>query len=377
MFTQPMVSDMSNFPTRGARALFTAALAAAAVLLCLAGGCGKGADEAGPGRPALTVEVVKPVSRDIPRQIAASGAIAPWREVVIGVELSGLRIVSIDADVGQAVRKGQILARLERGTLEADLDQADALLAEARASAAEAHSNADRARALGSRSALSARETEQLVTASATADARVESAKAQLANSQRRLSYATIFAPDDGIISARTATAGQVVGSSSELFRMIAQGRVEWRAEVSERDYPAILAGMAAQVQPITGPAVAGAVRTVSPGLDPVTRRGVAYVDVPLTPELRPGMYVSGSLGLDSTRGQVVPLSAVTTRDGSHYVFTVGEDRHVREIKVELGATAEDWVEVLSGLPAGTPVVKSGGAFLRDGDLVALAGAGG
>lgn len=376
MFTQPMVSDMSNFPTRGARALFTAALAGAAVLLCLAG-CGKGADEAGPGRPALTVEVVKPVSRDIPRQIAASGAIAPWREVVIGVELSGLRIVSIDADVGQAVRKGQVLARLERGTLEADLDQADALLAEARASAAEARSNADRARALGSRSALSARETEQLVTASATADARVESAKARLANSQRRLSYATIFAPDDGIISARTATAGQVVGSSSELFRMIARGRVEWRAEVSERDYPAILAGMAAQVQPITGPAVAGAVRTVSPGLDPVTRRGVAYVDVPLTPELRPGMYVSGSLGLDSTRGQVVPLSAVTTRDGSHYVFTVGEDRHVREIKVELGATAEDWVEVLAGLPAGTPVVKSGGAFLRDGDLVALAGAGG
>ena len=94
-----------------------------------------------------------------------------------------------------------------------------------------------------------------------------------------------------------------------------------------------------------------------------------------MTPELRPGMYVSGSLGLDSTRGQVVPLSAITTRDGSHYVFTLGDDRHVREIKVELGATAEDWVEVLAGLPAGTPVVKSGGAFLRDGDLVALAGA--
>ena len=374
MFTQAMVSDMPDIPTRGAGALSTAVLAAAAALLCLAG-CGRGTDEAGPGRPALTVEVVQPVSRDIPRQIAASGAIAPSREVVVGVELSGLRITSIDADVGQAVRKGQVLARLERETLEADLAQADALLAEARASAAEASSNADRARALGSRSALSARETEQLVTASATADARVESAKARLANAQQRLSYATVFAPDDGIISERSATAGQVVGSSSELFRMIAQGRVEWRAEVSERDYPAIHAGMAAQVQPIAGPAVAGTVRTVSPGLDPVTRRGIAYVDVPMTPELRPGMYVSGSLGLDSTRGQVVPLSAITTRDGSHYVFTLGDDRHVREIKVELGATAEDWVEVLAGLPAGTPVVRSGGAFLRDGDLVALAGA--
>ena len=375
MFTQSMVSDMPNFPTRHTGTSRIAALVAAFLLLCLAG-CGNGADETGPGRPALTVEVVKAVDRDIPRQIAASGTIAPWREVVIGVELSGLRVVSIDADVGQAVRRGEVLARLERGTLEADVAEAEAFLAEALASADAARVNADRARVLGSRSALSAREMDQLVTASATADARAESAKARLANSRRRLSYATVVAPDDGIISARTATAGQVVGSGSELFRMIAQGRVEWRAEVSERDYPAVSVGMSAQVQPIAGAAVAGTVRAVSPGLDPVTRRGVAYVDVPLTPELRPGMYVTGSLGLGSTRGQVVPLSAITTRDGSHYVFTLRDDRHVREIKVELGVTAEDWVEVLAGLPAGTPVVRSGGAFLRDGDLVALAGAG-
>jgi HlyD family secretion protein len=374
-----MAADMSYLQPGIAGRPFPAMLAAvvaAGALLQLAG-CGNTADTAGPGRPALTVETVAPAIREIPRQVAASGAIAPWREVVIGVELAGLRILSIEADVGQTVRRGQVLARLERGTLEAEVLQVEALLAEAVASAAEARANADRARALAGRSALSARDTDQLITASATADSRVESAKAQLANARRRLGYATIVSPDDGIISARTATAGQVVGSSSELFRLIAAGRVEWRAEVSERDYPAIRTGMAAEVWPIDqGAPIAGTVRTISPGLDPATRRGIAYVDVPLTPSIRPGMYVSGVLDLGTTQGQVVPLSAITTRDGSHYVFTLDDDLHVRAIKVELGATAEDWIEIVNGLPAGTPVVRSGGAFLRDGDLVALAGSG-
>ena len=95
-----------------------------------------------------------------------------------------------------------------------------------------------------------------------------------------------------------------------------------------------------------------------------------------LTPGLRPGMYVSGTLDLGSTQGQVIPLSAIATRDGSHYVFAVGDDLHVRELKVELGVASDDWVEVVSGLPEGQKIVKSGGAFLRDGDLVALADAG-
>jgi RND family efflux transporter MFP subunit len=350
-------------------------VAATATLLCLVA-CGQSSEDGGGSRPALTVATVAPVVREIPRRIAAAGAIAPWQEVIIGTELAGLRIATIEADVGQLVHRGDVLARLESGIVQADVAQAEAHLAEAVASAAEARANAERARALAGRSALSARDTDQLITASVTADARVQSAQAQLANARRRLTYATIMAPDDGIISSRTATPGQVVGSGSELFRMIRQGRVEWRAEVSERDYPAVRAGMSAEIQPIGDAPVPGTVRTISPGLDTATRRGIAYVDVPLTASIRPGMYVSGFLDLGSTRGQVVPLSAITTRDGSHYVFTLGEDRHVQEIKVELGVTAEDWVEVTAGLPADAKVVSSGGAFLRDGDLVALAGAG-
>jgi len=345
-----------------------------AVGILLVGGCSGDASDTAAPRPALTVEAITPIERDLPRELPASGAIAAWQEVVIGVELSGLRVTTVEAEVGDRVERGQVLARLERGTLAAEVAQAEAALTEAVASAAEARANAERARTLAGSSALSAREVDQLVTGSATADARVERARAQLDNARRRLSYATIVAPDDGIVASRSVTPGEVVNAGTELYRMIRQGRIEWRAEIPERDYPQVRAGMTARVQPIgTGKAVEGPVRTVSPGLDPATRRGIAYVDLPLTPDLRPGMYVSGTLELGRTPAKVLPLSAVTTRDGSHYVFAVGEDRRVRELKVGIGSTLEEYVEITGGLPDGTQVVKSGGAFLRDGDLVDLA----
>lgn len=349
------------------------AAGAALAALAIAGCSGDAADAAAP-RAALTVEAIAPLEREVLRELPASGAIAAWQEVVIGVELSGLRITRIEAEVGNVVKRGQVLARLERGTLEADVAQADAALLEAVAAAAEARANAERARTLAGSSALSAREVDQLVTASATADARVERARAQLDNARRRLAYATIVAPDDGVVASRSVTPGEVVNAGTELYRMIRQGRIEWRAEIPERDYPLVRAGMAATVQPIgAGQPVAGVVRTVSPGLDPATRRGIAYVDVPMTPDLRPGMYVSGTLELGSAPALVLPLSAVTTRDGSHYVFAVGEDGRVRELKVGVGQTLDEFIEVTGGLPAGARVVKSGGAFLRDGDLVELA----
>ena len=353
-------------------AAFAAGLLLAAALLA---GCdGDAADTAAP-RAALTVELVPPLERDLARDLAASGTIAAWQEVVIGVELSGLRISAIEVEVGDRVRRGQVLARLERGTLESETRQARAALEEAVAAATEARANAERARSLAGSSALSARDVDQLVTASATADARAERARAQLDNARRRLAYATIVAPDDGIIASRSVTPGEVVNVGAELYRMIRQGRIEWRAEIPERDYPRVYAGMPAKVSPIAGgPPVSGTVRTVSPGLDPSTRRGIAYVDLPMTADLRPGMYVSGTLELGRAPAIVLPLSAVTTRDGSQYVFVVDADRRVRELKVAIGTTVDDVIEITSGLPDGARVVRGGGAFLRDGDLVDIAG---
>jgi HlyD family secretion protein len=358
---------------RRRRVLRPALLPASLSLLLALSGCGDDA-VSDADRPALTVETVAAEEREITRALPASGAIGAWQEVIIGTELTGLRIASIEADVGDTVRRGETLAQLERGTLQSELAQAEAQRAEAVAAAAEARANADRARALAGRSALSAREVDQLLTASVAADTRVEGAEAQLANARRRLGWATVKAPDDGVIAARNATPGAMVVSGSELFRLIRKGRIEWRAEVPERDYAEVRAGMGVVVQPLDAEPVRGEVRTVSPGLDPGTRRGIVYVDLPATPALRPGMFVSGAIELGRTTGRVIPLSAVTTRDGSHYVFVVDDDRRVRELKVSLGVTVNDSVEVTDGLPSAAVVVKSGGAFLRDGDLVALAG---
>ena len=234
--------------------------------------------------------------------------------------------------------------------------------------------NPERARSLAG-GALSARDVDQLVTASATADARLASAEAQLDNARQRLSFPTIVAPDEGIVSARNVTPGQVVQVGSELFRIIRQGRIEWRAEVPERDYGLVRPGMPVEVQPIGGAPVTGRVRVVSPGLDPTTRRGLVYADLPEPAGLRPGMFVNGTLSLGESPGRVVPVSAVTTRDGAHYVFVIGPDLRVEEAKVDLGRTLGDTVELVGGVAQGARLVRSGTAFLRDGDLVALADA--
>jgi HlyD family secretion protein len=338
----------------------------------LAGCSHKGGTPATEPRPVLTVEMVSPTRQDIPRSIAASGAIAAWQDIAVGAEVSGLRVRSVEVDVGDRVRRGQVLARLDSNTLAAEVRQAEAFVAETRASAREAHANAERARALAG-SALSARDVDQLITASATADARVANAVAQLDNAKQRLAFTTIVATDDGIVSARNVTPGQVVAAGADLFHIIRQARIEWRAEVPERDYTEVRPGMTVEVRPIAGAKVTGRVRAVSPGLDPATRRGMVYADVPLRPDLRPGMFVNGTLALGNSPGLVVPVTAVTTHDGAHYVFVIGADHRVRETKVELGRALGDRIELVGGPSQNARLVRSGTAFLRDGDLVAIA----
>ena len=133
--------------------------------------------------------------------------------------------------MGDTVKRGQLLATLSSDAIEADLALARAMLAEATAVAAEASANADRARVVQGTGALSAQQINQFLTGEMTAKARVESAKAQRDVQQLRLNHTRIVAPDSGIVSARMASVGAVVGAGADLFRLIRQGRLEWRGE--------------------------------------------------------------------------------------------------------------------------------------------------
>jgi RND family efflux transporter MFP subunit len=325
-------------------------------------------------RPALTVTTAKPEQSRLPLSLAANGNVAAWQEAVIGSESNCLRLQDVKVNVGDVVRKGDVLAVFDAAPVEADLAQARAAVQEAEANAAAAGADAKRARALQSSGALSEQQITQYITAERTAAARVASAKATLAQQQLRLKYTKIVAPDAGLISARSATVGAVAGVGTEMFRMIRQGRLEWRAEVTAAELQRIRPGQKAVVRTAGGKDVQGRVRTVAPTVDAQSRVALVYVDLPpalsADAPLKAGMFASGQFALGESAALTVPQQAVAVRDGFAYVFRLNADGRVSQLKVTTGRRLGDRVEVTGGLPADAPVVTSGAGFLNDGDLV-------
>jgi len=351
------------------------------LFLVLAGSAGlyatsRAADDkkAAPVRPALTVTTARPESARLPLGLAANGNVAAWQEAVIGSESNGLRLQDVRVNVGDIVKKGQVLAVFDAATVNADLAQARAALQEAQANAAAADADAKRARALKESGALSAQQITQYVTTARTAQARVASAKAVLDQQRLRLQYAEVVAPDSGIVSARSATVGAVTGVGTELFRMIRQGRLEWRAEVTAAELPRIRPGIKAVVKAANGSSVTGTVRTVAPTVDAQSRVALVYVDLPpalnANAPLKAGMFASGQFALGESSALTVPQQAVAVRDGFSYVFRLNPDNRVSQVKVNTGRRLGERVEVVDGIGADTLVVTSGAGFLNDGDLV-------
>ena len=325
-------------------------------------------------RPVLTVQVAAPASASLERTVKANGSLAAWHEAIVGAEAQGLQISEVRANVGDAVQRGQVLATLQSATVRAELAQAEATLAEATANAAEAATQAQRARSLQQQGFFSPAQLSQAQSAEAAAAARVQSARALVQLQQQRLAQTEVRAPDAGIVSARQATVGAVVAPGLELFRLIRQGRLEWRAEVTATELGEIRPGAIVRLTAASGQALSGRVRTVGPSVDPQTRQALVYVDLngPLG-SARAGMFARGEIVLGSSSALTVPQAAVVVRDGFSYVFSVGADQRVAQHKVQTGRLQGGQMEILSGLPQGVKVVASGGAFLNHGDAVRVA----
>lgn len=322
-------------------------------------------------KPSLTVTVTTPQTVNLAQKINANGSLAAWQEAIIGAEANGLKITEVRVNVGDRVQRGDVLAVLQADSLRAELAQAEGTLAEAAASAQEAKAQAERARNLQQQGFFSNAQLSQALAAEASAVARVQSARALVQLQNVRLSQTQVRAPDAGVISARQATVGSVVGAGVELFRLIRQGRIEWRAEVTASEIGRIQVGAPAQIKAASGQVLQGKVRVVAPAVDAQTRNAIVYVDLPAAiGSARAGMYAQGEISLGQSQALTVPQTAVVVRDGFSYVYTVGADQKVSQLKVQTGRQNADRVEVTRGLQADARVVASGGAFLNHGDTV-------
>lgn len=327
-------------------------------------------EDTGPAA-ALTVSLVKAEAIDWPEMLEASGAVEAWQEATIGAEIGGLRLSEVLAEVGDKVKKGQVLARFDELTTRAAIAQQRASVAQAQAALAEAESNAKRAETLRETGALSEQDILNFTTQALTARAQLEAAKAQLDVNDLQLGYTRIIAPDDGIISSRTATLGSVAAVGTELFRMVRQGRLEWRAELTGTQLTRVSVGDEVTFQLPDGSEGKGKVRQLAPTLNDRTRTAIAYVDIDKESKAaRAGMFVTGRIKLDSKKGIAVPLTSIVRRDGYEYVFKVTAEGKTEQHKVATGRREAGLVEITEGLAAGDEIVGKGAGFLNDADNV-------
>ncbi len=324
-------------------------------------------------KAALTVTTVRPMRSMMHQSISANGSISPWQEALIGAEVNGLLLNQVFVNVGDPVKRGQVLAEFSTSTIGADIAQANANLAEAKANAIEAAGNASRARSIQDTGALSTQQIEQLVALETSTKARVAAAEATLQSHQLKLKQTKVLAPDSGVISARAATVGAVASPGQELFRLIRQGRLEWRAELTSSDISAIKQGIVANITVPDGSKVTGKVRMVSPMVDAQTRNAMVYVDLPIKSQIKAGMFARGSFELGEKEAITLPASALVLRDGFAYVMQIDQQSRIKQLKVQAGSRVDDQVEII-GLEdlMNSEFVATGGAFLSDGDIVSV-----
>ena len=357
--------------------------------------------------PAVTV--VKAETRRFTDRLFVSGTLTAREEVMVAPKIADLTVVEIDAEDGDHVKQGQLLAKLDRKQLNAQLAQNDAAIARAEASINQATSlvaqsasqldwaasEYERAQKLGP-GVMAASTVEQRQINQKTAQAALSAAKDALAVAQAdlkarqadreelmvRIGRTEVRAPVNGVISRRSARIGALAAPSGEpLFRIISDDAIDLVADVPEQWLPRLKLGMSATLKlPGVEKPVAGAVRLVDQEVDKAARTGKARIALSDVSHARLGAFASGELDLASRDGVAAPTTAVK-RDGDEGVALVVKDGKVEARRVKLGIVEGDQVEILSGVKPGETLVARAGSFLRPGDKVrampGIVGAGG
>jgi RND family efflux transporter MFP subunit len=350
-----------------ALSLFVAATAAALAACSRPGG----SDGAPAAREAvMTVTAARLTRAELKRTISMTGSVFAWQDVIIASEVGGYRVGEVFVDVGDRVTKGQRLVALSKALLETEVATKDAMLSQRRAELANAESALERGKSLSNMNVLSEADLDRLTSEQLASRARLESARADLETSQLRLKFTDVTAPDDGVITSRTVTVGQIAQAGAEMLRLLRNGRIEWRGEAPETRLAELEPGQHVSIFTADGTPYTGTIRVVSPTISAGNRTAIVYVDLPSDERLRPGMFARGEIEIGTSPALTVPLESIVSTDGYSYVFVLNADNTVVRRRIETGAVSAGSMEVMSGLDGGEMIVIKGAGFLKDGDLV-------
>ena len=321
------------------------------------------------------VSVHAPGLSAVTTRVSFTGAIVAHFDMPIGVEGEGGRVAAVLVEVGDKVKRGQVLARLDSTVAAPQVASLKATLEQYRAEARLAEADYRRASAVAaSVGALSREEVDRRQSQMATSAARLKAAEAQLAESEARFGRLEVRAPADGIVLIRTVEAGQsATPGGPPLFRLGRDGEVEMRGQVSEQDMPRLAVGQDAEVR-LTGVAepFTGKVRLLGAVIDPQTRLGEVRIALPPNPTLRPGSFARAEVQVARGMHPVVPQTAVLGDALGNYVLIVGPGNHVARRSVRFGGAETGGIVIATGLDGSERVITTAAAFLKEGELVRI-----
>lgn len=353
------------------------------------GGRGRGA-MAGP----LTVEVSTATRSSVSQQLVVVGNLIGDATVAVVPRVGG-RMQEIYVRLGDQVRRGQRIAKIEDFELQEQLKQQESALEVSKATIRQreadlqlAETNAERSRNLFARQLLPKQTLDDTEARYQAALAQLDLARAQNNQSMSRLEElkiqvenTTIVSPVNGFIARRAADPGAFVSQNAPVVDVVDIGRVRLVANIVEKDLTQIQAGddTRVEVDAYPGEMFVGRIARVSPVLDPSTRTAPVEIEIPNPGfRLKPGMYARVTVTTDQRKDAlVVPTNALVDIGGRRGLFVAAENDTVLFRAITVGIEENALTEILEGVREGERVVTTGGAALRDGDRVIVAGASG
>lgn len=346
--------------------------AAAMVAILALAGCARNETPAEPVRPA---QLVQARVGGTPASAVLAGEIRPRFETDLGFRIAG-KIVERKVDVGARVRRGQTLARLDPADVGLQVEVAKSALNVSQTDFVYAKAEYERYQNLFAQKFISASALDAKRSAYESARAKVEQARAQLGVNQNQAGYATLTAPEDGVITAISVEAGQVVSIGQAVMKLAREAEREVAISVPENRLDELRSArsLVAMLSANPGKLYPARVREIAPAVDPVTRTFAVRVSVlESDPALRWGMTANVGIMSDGNHAAaLLPLSSIYhATDGTPAVWIYDPQTHKVALRgVKLGAYREDGVLIESGISHGEWVVAAGVNKLQPGQVV-------
>lgn len=349
---------------------------------------GFGGGRGGP-RPPMTVELAKVTRADLSQHITVVGNLIGAATVAAVPKISG-RLENISVRMGDQVRLGQRLAKIEDRELLEQVKQAEAAFAVSAATIRQreadlrfAQTNLERSQNLFERQLIPRQTLDDGEARYQAAVAQLDLARAQYQQTQARLDElkinlenTVIVSPVDGFVGSRTLDQGAWVTPNSVFLSLVDIRVVRIVSNVVERDLRRIAVGQGANVEvdAYPGESFEGRVSHIAPVLDPLTRTAQVEIEIENRQyRLKPGMYARVNFTVDERKNVlVIPTTALVEGAGGRGVFLADENNQAMFQPITVGLVEQQLTEVADGLREGQPIITTGAAALRQGDPIVI-----